>query len=124
MGWIQLKPPFDTRQGYTASIGSQAAGAASEDTSTVTDLDLVEHEKLKRGHGELHAPIHAAGKTLAKWSVSCLMMISGRLLELKRMLEDAGAIYLHRDPSSSPRRKLEMDGVFGAGGFQSEITWK
>ena len=44
---IYLDPPFNSNRDYAAPIGSQAAGAASKDTWTFSDVDEAEHGRAK-----------------------------------------------------------------------------
>ena len=44
---IYLDPPFNSNRNYAAPIGSEAAGAASRDTWTLHDVDLVRHGEVK-----------------------------------------------------------------------------
>ena len=53
-----------------------------------------------------------------------LVMMTPRLVELRRVLKPTGSIYLHCDPTASHYLKLLMDAVFGAGHFRSEINWR
>jgi site-specific DNA-methyltransferase (adenine-specific) len=43
---------------------------------------------------------------------------------MRRLLKLTGSIYLHCDPTANHYLKLEMDAVFGAENFRSEITWR
>ena len=53
-----------------------------------------------------------------------LVMMTPRLVQLRRVLKPTGSIYLHCDPTASHYLKLLMDAVFGAENFRNEITWK
>ena len=53
---------------------------------------------------------------------SYLIMMAVRLLEMRRILRDAGSIYLHCDPTASHYLKLLMDAVFGKN-LRNEIVW-
>ena len=53
-----------------------------------------------------------------------LVMMTPRLVELRRVLNPTGSIYLHCDPTASHYLKLLMDAVFGTRNFRTEITWK
>ena len=53
-----------------------------------------------------------------------LAMMAPRLVELRRVLNDTGSIYLHCDPTASHYLKLLMDAIFGASMFKNEIIWK
>ncbi|MDE0621402.1 MAG: DNA methyltransferase [Bryobacterales bacterium] len=49
--------------------------------------------------------------------------MAARLLEMKRLLEPAGSVYLHCDPTMRHYLKLIMDAVFGKAAFRNEIIW-
>lgn len=119
---IYLDPPFNSNKTYSAPIGSEAAGSAFKDAWTLSDIDLIEHNRLKREQEGLYALIHAAWKMHSRGMFSYLMMMTPRLFELKRILKDTGAIYLHCDPSASHYLKLVMDGIFGSSKYRNEIT--
>ena len=53
-----------------------------------------------------------------------LVMMTPRLVELRRVLKSTGSIYLHCDPTASHYLKILMDTVFGAKNFRNEIVWK
>ena len=53
-----------------------------------------------------------------------LVMMTPRLVELRRVLKPTGSIYLHCDPTASHYLRMLMDTVFGAANFRNEITWK
>src|SRR5690606_1262169 len=52
-----------------------------------------------------------------------LQFMYERLLLLKELLADGGAIFLHCDPSKGAYLRLLMDEVFGSKGFVNEIVW-
>jgi|SRR5687768_3204152 len=53
-----------------------------------------------------------------------LAMMAPRLIELRRVLKEAGSIYLHCDPTASHYLKLLMDAIFGPINFINEIIWQ
>ena len=53
-----------------------------------------------------------------------LVMMTPRLVELRRVLKPTGSIYLHCDPTASHYLKLVMDAIFGVTSYRNEITWK
>ena len=121
---IYLDPPFNSNQDFAAPIGSQAAGAAFKDTWTLSDIDEAEHGELAEQAPSLHTVIQAAREAHGKGMQSYLIMMSTRLLEMKRLLKDTGSIYLHCDPTASHYLKLVMDAVFGRDNCQNEVIWK
>ena len=121
---IYLDPPFNSNRAYAAPIGSKAAGAAFKDTWTLSDVDLVEHNRLKEENVGLYTLIESAGQIHSKGMFSYLVMMAVRLVEMRRLLKPTGSIYLHCDPTAGHYLKLVMDAVFGQGNFRSEVTWK
>ena len=53
-----------------------------------------------------------------------LVMMTPRLVQLRRVLKPTGSIYLHCDPTASHYLKLLMDTVFGKERFVNEIIWR
>lgn len=120
---IYLDPPFNSNRTYAAPIGSEAAGAAFKDTWTLSDVDLIEHNKLKTDSKGIFAIIETARHTHSKGMFSYLVMMATRLVEMKRILKPTGSIYLHCDPTAGHYLKILMDAIFGTGNFRNEIVW-
>ena len=53
-----------------------------------------------------------------------LVMMTPRLVELRRVLKPTGSIYLHCDPTAGHYLKVLMDTVFGAKSFRNEVVWR
>ena len=53
-----------------------------------------------------------------------LVMMTPRLVELRRVLKPTGSLYLHCDPTAGHYLRLLLDSVFGPVNFRSEIPWK
>lgn len=121
---IYLDPRFNSNRNYAAPIGSEAAGAAFTDTWTLDDVDDAWHGEIADRNPTLYAIIDAAGYAHGEGMKSYLIMMAIRLLEMRRVLKDAGSIYLHCDPVASHYLKTLMDAIFGAANFRSDITWK
>ena len=120
---IYLDPPFNSNRTYSAPVGSEAAGAAFKDTWTLDDIDLAWHGEIADREPALYAVIDAAGAAHGAGMKSYTIMMAVRLLEMKRILKDAGSLYLHCDPTASHYLKLTMDAVFGKANFRNEIAW-
>jgi len=52
-----------------------------------------------------------------------LVMMTIRLIEMKRVLKSTGSIFLHCNPTASHYLKIIMDTIFGLGNFTNEIIW-
>ena len=121
---IYLDPPFNSNRNYAAPVGSRAAGAAFKDTWTLSDLDTAWMGLIADEQPAMYKVIETAGLTHGKGMQSYLCMMAVRLVEMRRVLKDTGAIYLHCDPTASHYLKLLMDSVFSVGNFKNEISWK
>ena len=53
-----------------------------------------------------------------------LVMMTPRLVELRRVLKPTGSIYLHCDPTAGHYLKVLLDTIFDNGHFRSEINWR
>ena len=53
-----------------------------------------------------------------------LVMMTIRLIELRRALKPTGSIYLHCDPTASHYLKVVMDTIFGKENFRNEVIWR
>ena len=120
---IYLDPPFNSNREYAAPVGSEAAGAAFKDTWTLRDVDEAEHGEIADRDPVLYRVIDAAGLAHSKGMKAYAMMMAVRLLEMKRVLNPTGSIYLHCDLTASHYLKALMDCVFGRGNFRNEIVW-
>ena len=118
-----LDAPFNSNRNYAAPVGSQAAGAAFKDTWTLSDLDVAWMGLIADEQPAMYQVLQAAGLTHGKGMQSYLCMMGVRLLEMRRVLKDAGSIYLHCDPTASHYLKLLMDAVFGRSSFRNEVVW-
>lgn len=47
-----------------------------------------------------------------------------RLVELRRVLQANGSLYLHCDPTSGHYLKVLLEAVFGPVNFRADITWR
>lgn len=128
---IYLDPPFKSDQDYnvlfTEQDGSRAAAQmlAFEDTWRWDQAAAAAyHEIVERG-GRVSQAMQAFWTLLgANDMMAYLAMMAPRLVELRRVLQPTGSIYLHCDPTASHYLKVLMDAVFGPDNFHNEIVWK
>ena len=121
---VYLDPPFNSKKQWNAPIGSKGAQMGFKDTWTLSDIDLQWHDQLEVMNPALHDVIRAARHAGGDSTMSYLLMMSVRLLELHRVLKPTGSIYLHCDDAESHGLKLMMDTIFGRDKFRNEIIWK
>ena len=120
---IYLDPPFNSNKDYAAPVGSAAAGAAFKDTWSLSDLDVAWMGLIADERPAVANLLHTARLTHGKGMQSYLTMMAVRLLEMRRVLNPTGSIYLHCDPTASHYLKMLMDAVFGQANFRNEIVW-
>jgi len=130
---VYLDPPFNSDQTYNVlfkgddSRPSQAQIEAFDDTWHWTPETQSEYEKLVTGSNtprEVAKAIDAFRLLLGENDVMAyLVMMTPRLLEIHRVLNATGSMYLHCDPTASHYLKVISDQVFGPEHFQNEIVW-
>jgi site-specific DNA-methyltransferase (adenine-specific) len=129
---IYLDPPFNSNRSYNVLFrdesgkDSQAQITAFEDTwHWGEDAQRTYHELVERGPANVSTMISALREFIgANQMMAYLVMMTARLIELRRVLKSTGSIYLHCDPTASHYLKVVMDSVFGVQFFQNEIAWK
>ena len=121
---IYLDPPFNSNRDYAAPIGSEAAGAAFKDTWTLDDLDIAWHGEVAEREPALASVIEAAGVSHGRPMKAYLIMMSVRLLEMRRIIKPDGSIYLHCDSTAGDYIKVVMDAIFGSAQFRNHVIWK
>ncbi len=129
---IYLDPPFNSNRNYNvlfkseSGADSQAQITAFEDTwhwgelaeETYRDLITDAPEKVS-------AAIEALLNLIDRnQMMAYLVMMTARLVELRRVLKPTGSLYLHCDPTASHYLKIMLDMIFGGQNYRNEIIWK
>lgn len=131
---IYLDPPFNSKADYNVLFkevsGEMSASQirAFTDTwkwneeSVLTFLKIIQDPAIP---STVKNAIESVVKLLGHNDMSAyLVMMTIRLVELKRILKPTGSIYLHCDPTASHYLKVLMDAVFDPWNFRNEIIWK
>jgi site-specific DNA-methyltransferase (adenine-specific) len=127
---IYLDPPFNSNRVYNV-IFAEPNGKSStaqvkgfEDTWTWNDDVEKELEDLKIIGGKISDTIVGLQTILGKSNMlAYLVMMTTRLIEMKRVLKANGTIYYHCDQTAGHYIKVVMDAVFGVDNFRNEIIW-
>ncbi|MDR1041451.1 MAG: hypothetical protein LBR80_15085, partial [Deltaproteobacteria bacterium] len=119
---VYLDPPFDSKRLYNVSFGGEAPTAAFDDTWKLTEETAVDllASVTEKGPPDMPGLLHERRKIAGDGMGAYLVMMSARLLELRRVLKPTGSVYLHCDPAASHYLKAVMDAVFGRDGFRNE----
>ncbi|MEI8240359.1 MAG: site-specific DNA-methyltransferase [Actinomycetota bacterium] len=128
---VYLDPPFNSNRTYNVlfkqRVGSesQAQIQAFDDTWTWNqESEAAFSDLMVHGSPRVADTVEAMRKLLGDNDLfAYLVMMTARLVELRRVLKNTGSLYLHCDPTASHYLKVILDAVFGIENFRSEITW-
>ena len=115
---IATDPPFN--KGYDM----KSRKGAFTDT-WVWDTDVEEKSiELKITNPSMFNVIKSARGAYGDSMGAFLYFMGVRLIEMKRVLQKTGSMYLHCDATASHYLKVLMDTIFGIDNFRNEIVWK
>ena len=132
---VYLDPPFNSNANYNVLFKEQSGEASPAQIRAFTDTWEWTQEAERTYEQEIitnpGTPANVKEMVSAfrqfigsNAMMAYLVMMTPRLVELRRVLKRTGSIYLHCDPTASHYLKLLMDTIFGAANFRTEITWK
>ena len=132
---VYLDPPFNSNASYNVLFKEQSGEESPAQIRAFNDTWQWTQESQRTFENEIM--LNPSTPDNVKEMVSAfrqfigsnammayLVMMTPRLVELRRVLKPTGSIYLHCDPTASHYLKVLMDAVFGADKFRNEITWK
>lgn len=99
---IYIDPPYDSKADYRSRI-KLASGSIEQLPNTIEQF--------------------AYSDTWSGGTLSYIQMITPRLVLLRELLADEGAIYVHIDWHVGHYVKIVMDEIFGKDNFRNEIVW-
>ncbi|MFO8060188.1 MAG: site-specific DNA-methyltransferase [Bacillota bacterium] len=128
---VYLDPPFNSGSAYTAVLPAPGDGSRTEieafDDRWEWDAgsERTYGDLVSEGAGPLVNLVLSLRRLLGEGDLlAYLLMITARLVELRRILKPSGTLYLHCDPTASHYLKVILDVIFGRDGFLNEIIWK
>ncbi|MDE2716131.1 MAG: DNA methyltransferase [Chloroflexota bacterium] len=132
---IYLDPPFNSNASYNVLFKERSGEESPAQIKAFTDTWEWTQESERVFEQEII--MHPATPPNVKDMITAfrefigrnammayLVMMTPRLVELRRVLKPTGSIYLHCDPTASHYLKLLMDAIYGARYFRSEISWR
>ena len=129
---ICLDPPFNTGKQWHNPIGEGGGSVGFNDIwgwDRVTGETLEEtiarqwEEERDYAGTAVREIVEAAVTAHSPQMGSYCAWMAPRLIELHRMLQPTGSIYLHCDVVTSHYLKTLLDAVFGRKNFRNEIVW-
>ena len=132
---IYLDPPFNSNASYNVLFKEQSGEGSPAQIKAFTDTWKWTQESERVFEQEIimnpTTPPNVKDMITAfrefigrNTMMAYLVMMTPRLVELRRVLKSTGSIYLHCDPNASHYLKLLLDAVFGSANFRSEIVWR
>ena len=132
---IYLDPPFNSNADYNVLFQDRSGEDSPAQIKAFTDTWKWTQETERTFDQEiissLRTPVMVKEMMadLRRWvgrndMMSYLVMMTPRLVELRRVLKPTGSLYLHCDPTASHFLRLALDAVFGRENFRSEIVWR
>ena len=132
---VYLDPPFNSNASYNVLFREKSGEDSPAQIKAFTDTWewTLETERTFEQDIILHPGTPAAVKDMIaafrqfigrNAMLAYLVMMTPRLVELRRVLKPTGSLYLHCDPTASHYLKLLLDTVFGKGNFRNEIVWQ
>ena len=129
---IYLDPPFNSNRNYNVLFKAES-GADSE--AQITAFEDTWHWGETAEETYRHLIVNAPEKVSTaieallnlidrNQMMAYLVMMTSRLVELRRVLKPTGSLYLHCDPTASHYLKIVLDAIFGVQNFRNEIIWK
>ena len=129
---IYLDPPFSSKKDYniifkepTGELSQAQIKAFGDTWHWDRSAEDTYQDIIINGPPKVAKLISAMCEGIGRNDVMAyLVMMTIRLIELRRVLKDTGSLYLHCDPTASHYLKLVLDQIFGPKNFQREIVWK
>ena len=132
---VYLDPPFNSNASYNVLFKERSGEESPAQIKAFTDTWEWTQESERTYEQEIilnpETPPNVKDMITAfrqfigsNAMMAYLVMMTPRLVELRRVLKPTGSIYLHCDPTASHYLKLLMDGIFGPSYFRSELNWR
>jgi DNA modification methylase len=132
VGLVYLDPPFNSGRTYDLVDAQRDQGASGGRTEAFGDQWKWTSE-TERELAALPALVPRPLATLVESLVTALgrrnlaaylVGMAPRLLELHRVLDEEGSLYLHCDSAASHYLRVVLDNIFGPAQFRNEIIWR
>jgi DNA modification methylase len=135
---VYLDPPFNSNRDYNVIFKdesgrkSDAQLLAFEDTwhwGPDAESQYAYLTQTARNQGRVPSTVSTIVAALRSGigenqMMAYLVEVAVRLVELHRVLEPTGSLYLHCDPTASHYLKVLLDAIFGPVAFRNEIVWQ
>ena len=132
---VYLDPPFNSNASYNVLFREKSGEESPAQIKAFTDTWewTLESQRTYENEIMLNPATPANVKEMiaafrqfigSNAMMAYLVMMTPRLVELRRVLKPTGSIYLHCDPTASHYLKVLMDAIFSKEHYINEIVWK
>jgi site-specific DNA-methyltransferase (adenine-specific) len=129
---VYLDPPFNSNRSYNVLFKNESGQEAEAQITAFDDTwhwdksaAFTYHELIQNAPADVVRMIGALREFIGEnQMLAYLVMMTARLIELRRVLKPTGSLYLHCDPTASHYLKIVLDTIFGPENFLSEVIWK
>jgi site-specific DNA-methyltransferase (adenine-specific) len=129
---VYLDPPFNSKADYNVLFREESGERSAAQIKAFSDFwhwdraaEETYREIVETCPDEVATMVSAMRQAIRDTDVMAyLVMMTLRLVELRRVLKPTGSLYLHCDPTASHYLKIVMDTIFGPRNFRNEIVWQ
>ena len=128
---VYLDPPFNSRAEYNVLYKDELGEAPPAQKKAFTDFWRWKDAAEEYADLQIQAPERVRKLIVGLYEIigpspmmAYLVMMTIRLVEIRRVLKSTGSIYLHCDTTAGHYLKLVMEVIFGAMNFRNVITWQ
>ncbi len=129
---IYLDPPFNSNRNYNVLFKDESGQDAESQITAFEDTwhwgrisEKIYEELAADSSEKISAMISAFRQFIGiNQMMAYLVMMTARLIEMRRILKPTGSLYLHCDPTTSHYLKMVLDAIFRAENFKCEIIWE
>ncbi|MEV3927059.1 DNA methyltransferase [Actinomadura coerulea] len=130
---VYLDPPFNSNRSYNVLFKEKSGDESPAQIEAFGDTWTWSQETEALYLELLSSPVpmavrdclEALRRLLGDNDVlAYIVMITTRLVELRRVLKPTGSLYLHCDTTASHYLKIVLDAIFGPANFRNEISWQ
>jgi site-specific DNA-methyltransferase (adenine-specific) len=129
---VYLDPPFNSKADYNVLFREESGERSAAQIKAFSDFwhwdnaaEETYREIVETCPDKVATMVSALRQGIGSNDVMAyLVMMTIRLVELRRVLKPTGSLYLNCDPTASHYLKVVMDGILGTSNFRNEVIWK
>jgi len=129
---VYLDPPFNSKADYNVLFREEGGERSAAQIKAFSDswhwdnaAEETYREIVETCPDKVATMVSALRQGIGSNDVMAyLVMMTPRLVELRRVLKPMGSLYLHCDPTADHYLRIVLDAILGTRGFMGEIVWR